>query len=50
MDKLTLKLSQKRFHDYYQALKRIGKDGVAAVCLVKNKYTNEEIAVKTFSK
>jgi len=50
MERLTLKLNQKGFHEYYQAIRRIGKGGFASVYLVKNKYNKEQVAVKAFSK
>lgn len=38
IENLTQKLNQKGFHDYYQAIKKIGKGGFASVYLVKKKY------------
>jgi len=47
---LNKKLNQNGFHDYYQAIKRIGKGAFASVYLVKKKHNHEEVAVKAFSK
>lgn len=50
MEKLVDKFNQKGFHEYYQAIRRIGKGGFASVYLVKNKYNKLEVAVKAFAK